>query len=93
MSAQPRRGDDTCCRTQQHVSALKEYGINANITYVPQGQQCAPGRYTSVDRRLKDMGVVIGAERLSVTLPPGTVRDGVWTLEGYSAWPNRRHGR
>lgn len=57
-------------------SALKEYGITADITYVPHLQECAPGRYVPVDRRLSGMQVTIGAERLSVTLPPGTVRDG-----------------
>lgn len=57
-------------------SELAEYGIKADITYVPQAQECAPGRYTPVDRRLSGMTVEIGAQVLRVTLPPGTVRDG-----------------
>lgn len=57
-------------------SALAGYGIKADITYVPQSQECAPGRYTPVDRRLSGMQIEIGAQRLRVTLPPGTVRDG-----------------
>jgi hypothetical protein len=55
---------------------LAKYGVDADITYVPQGQECAPGRYTPVDRSLSGMGVTMGAELLQVTLPPGTVRDG-----------------
>lgn len=57
-------------------AALEEHGITADITYVPQHQECAPGRYTPVDRRLSGMGVTMGATLLRVTLPPGTVRDG-----------------
>lgn len=55
---------------------LAEHGVVADITYVPDGQECAPGRYTPVDRRLSGMGLTMGSDRLEVTLPPGTVRDG-----------------
>ena len=55
---------------------LAKYGVNADITYVPDRQECAPGRYTPVDRSLSGMGVTMGSPRLEVTLPPGTVRDG-----------------
>lgn len=57
-------------------AALAEYGIKADVMYVAGGQQCAPGRYTPVDRRLSEMQVTIGPERLQVTLPPGTVQQG-----------------
>ena len=55
---------------------LAKHGVAADITYLPDQQECAPGRYTPVDRRLSGMGVTIGAHVLEVTLPPGTVRDG-----------------
>lgn len=57
-------------------AALGEYGITADITYVPGQQECAPGRYTPVGRSLSGMGIQMGADLLRVTLPPGTVRDG-----------------
>lgn len=55
---------------------LAKYGVKANITYVPHGQECAPGRYTPVNRKLSGMSVSMGAHLLRVTLPPGTIRDG-----------------
>lgn len=57
-------------------AALAQYNIKADVMYVPGGQQCAPGRYTPVDRRLSGMQVAIGTEHLQVTLPPGTVQQG-----------------
>ena len=57
-------------------AALAQYGIKADVMYVAGGQQCAPGRYTPVDRRLSGMQVTIGSEQLQVTLPPGTVQQG-----------------
>lgn len=57
-------------------SELAKHGVDANITYLPDMQECAPGRYTPVDRSLAGMGVVMGTDLLRVTLPPGTVRDG-----------------
>lgn len=55
---------------------LAKYGVNADITYVPDRQECASGRYAPVDRSLSGMGVSMGSQLLRVTLPPGTVRDG-----------------
>jgi hypothetical protein len=55
---------------------LAKFGVMADITYVPDSQECAPGRYTPVARSLSGMGIAMGSELLRVTLPPGTVRDG-----------------
>lgn len=55
---------------------LARFGVTADITYLPDRQECAPGRYTPVDRSLSGMGVTMGSQLLRVTLPPGTVRDG-----------------
>jgi hypothetical protein len=57
-------------------AALAEYGISADVSYVPDEQECADGRYTPVTRSLRGMQVSIGSELLRVTLPPGAVRDG-----------------
>lgn len=54
---------------------LATFGITANITYLPNRQECAPNRYTPVDRSLSGMQVSMGSELLRVTLPPGAVRD------------------
>ncbi len=55
---------------------LARHGVAADITYLPDRQECAPGRYPPVDRSLPGMQVSMGSELLRVTLPPGTVRDG-----------------
>lgn len=55
---------------------LAEHGVDADITYVPDGRKCAPGRYAPVSRSLSGMGLAMGSDLLRVTLPPGTVRDG-----------------
>ena len=55
--------------------ALAEHGIAADITYLPDLQECAPGRYTEVEREV-GMMLQIGQEMVKVTLPPGSVRDG-----------------
>ena len=55
---------------------LAKYGVNADVTYVPDRQECAARRYEPVDRSLSGLGVTMGAELLRVSLPPGTVRDG-----------------
>lgn len=55
---------------------LADHGIDADVTYLPDRQECAPDRYPPVDRPLSGMGVTMGSDRLEVTLPPGTVRDG-----------------
>lgn len=55
--------------------ALEEHGIAADITYLHDLQECAPGRYSEVDREV-GMSLQIGQEMVKVTLPPGAVRDG-----------------
>lgn len=57
-------------------SELAKYGVKADITYLPDRQECAPGRYTHVARELSGMGVSMGTDLLRITLPPGTVRRG-----------------
>lgn len=54
---------------------LARFGVDADITYLPQRQECAPGRYRPVDRAPSGMSVEMGSDLLRVTLPPGTVRD------------------
>lgn len=56
--------------------AIEAYGVAADITYVPDGGECAPGRYRPVRRPLSGMRTGVGAALLEVTLPPGAVRDG-----------------
>lgn len=55
---------------------LAKFGVTANITYLPNRQECEPSRYTPVDRPLSGMQVSMGSDLLRVTLPPGAVRDG-----------------
>jgi hypothetical protein len=55
---------------------LAKVGVRADITYLPDRHECAPGRYTPVDRPLSGMQVSMGADLLRVTIPPGAVRDG-----------------
>lgn len=55
--------------------ALEEHGIAADITYLPDLQTCAEGRFTEVDR-VVGMSLQIGEAIVRVTLPPGAVRDG-----------------
>ncbi len=55
--------------------ALEEHGIAADITYLPDLQECAPGRFAEVAREV-GMSLQIGQEMVKVTLPPGAVRDG-----------------
>jgi hypothetical protein len=54
--------------------ALAEHGIDADVTYLPALQTCAPGRYTEVDREV-GMSLSIGTDLVRVTLAPGAVRD------------------
>lgn len=56
--------------------ALEAHGIPADVTYVPDGGQCAAGRYDVVDRDLAGMLLSVGTHQFKVTLPPGAVRDG-----------------
>ena len=54
--------------------ALEEHGIAADITYLPDLQTCAEGRFTEVDREV-GMSLAIGEHLVEVTLPPGAVRE------------------
>lgn len=51
--------------------ALLEHGITADVTYLPDGKACAPGRYAAVDTPGLTLGV--SAERFEVTIPPDAV--------------------
>lgn len=53
------------------VRALRRYGIPADITYLPDGKQCASGRYTAV--RTPGLTLSVAATRFEVTIPPNTV--------------------
>lgn len=50
---------------------LRDHGINADITYLPEGKKCAPGRYTAVPTPGLTLGV--SADFFEVTIPPGAV--------------------
>lgn len=67
--------------------ALESYGISADITYLPELQTCAPGRYQVVDRAHPGMMASIGERQISVTLPPDTVRDGEAFVLTWSVLP------
>lgn len=56
--------------------ALAAYGINADITYVPNGGACAPGRYVPIESGSGGISLSLGIDQFRVTLDPGTVRDG-----------------
>ena len=51
--------------------ALREHGIAADITYLPDGKQCAPGRYTK--RRNPGVELTVGLNEFDVTIPEGAV--------------------
>ncbi|MEJ5946349.1 hypothetical protein WDZ17_13710 [Pseudokineococcus basanitobsidens] len=54
--------------------ALLEHGVTADVTYLPEGETCAPGRYDVVDTPGLTLGV--SAERFEVTIPPNAVGPG-----------------
>lgn len=54
---------------------LQEWGIDADVTYVEDGGQCAPRRYEAVPGS-RGMSYVVGAATFEVTLAPGAVRAG-----------------
>lgn len=54
--------------------ALSKHGIDADITYLPGGKQCAPGRYTAVPTH--GLGLTTSAYQFEVTIPPGAVGKG-----------------
>jgi hypothetical protein len=66
--------------------ALEDHGIAADITYLPELQSCAPGRYAVVDRKT-DLMASISEHHISVTLAPGTVRDGETFVLTWSVVP------
>lgn len=67
--------------------ALAERGINADITYLPGLQVCAPGRYQVTEREASDMGATIGETTISLTLPSDTVRPGETFVLTWSILP------
>lgn len=67
--------------------ALEDHGIAADITYLPELQMCAPGRYTAVDRKLTGMMTSVGEHQISVTIPPNAVRDGESFVLAWSVLP------
>ncbi len=54
---------------------LAEYGVVADITYVPDGGQCAPGRYVPIDNA-GGISLSLGTDVFRIVLDPGTVQDG-----------------
>jgi hypothetical protein len=53
---------------------LREHGVASDVTFLPPGYECAPGRYPPTSRRGQMLSV--GTDRFTVTLAPGTVRAG-----------------
>lgn len=51
--------------------ALRKHGIAADISYLPPGKECAPGRYT--ERRTPGMMLAVALKWFEVTIPPGAV--------------------
>lgn len=67
--------------------ALQEHGIAADITYLPELQTCAPGRYVEVDRPLSGLTTSVGTNGIGVTIPPGAIRDGETFVLSWSILP------
>jgi len=60
--------------------ALAKHGIPADITYLPEGKECATGRYTDVPTPGLTLGVA--ATKFYVTIPPGAVgKDDTFVLD------------
>ena len=55
-------------------SALRARGIPADITYLPTGKACQPGRYARIDT--PGLMLSVGADLFEVTIPPGAVGEG-----------------
>lgn len=51
--------------------ALGKRGIAADISYLAEGKQCAPGRYSPV--RTPGLMLGVGAKSIDVTIPPNAV--------------------
>lgn len=54
--------------------ALGKRGIAADITYLPPGKECAPGRYVPI--RTPGLSLSVSAYKFWVTIPPGSVGTG-----------------
>ncbi|GAB4064988.1 hypothetical protein GCM10028777_13160 [Angustibacter speluncae] len=54
-------------------AALDERGIRADVTYLPDGQACQPGRH---DDTGADLSLSVGPDFFEVRIPPGAVGDG-----------------
>lgn len=67
--------------------ALEDHGIAADITYLPDLQQCAEGRFTEVAREV-GLSLSIGEDLVRVTLPPGAVREGETFVMTMSVLPS-----
>lgn len=67
--------------------ALEDKGIAADITYLPELQTCAPGRYEAVERSASGLTASVGESQLSVTLPSDTVRSGETFVLAWSVLP------
>ena len=50
---------------------LADYGVGADITYLPDGKECADDRYAAV--RTPGLMLGVGSDFFEVTIPPGTV--------------------
>ncbi|CAN5132338.1 hypothetical protein BH24ACT10_BH24ACT10_19320 [soil metagenome] len=55
-------------------AALLERGVPADITYLPTGKACQPGRSAEIDT--PGLSLVVGADLFEVTIPPGSVGPG-----------------
>lgn len=51
--------------------ALREHGIPADITYLPENKKCAPDRYAEL--RTPRLTLSVAADWFEVTIPPGSV--------------------
>lgn len=52
---------------------LRDRGIAADVTYLPEGKGCAAGRFTAV--RTPGLTLAVSADFFEVTIPPGAVGD------------------
>lgn len=51
---------------------LATWGVDADVTYVPDGGRCAPGRYSPAPGE-RGMSYTVGEDTFEVTLAPGSV--------------------
>jgi len=67
--------------------ALREHGIAADVTYLPELATCAAGRYVNVDRPLSGLTTMVSSDSIGVTIPPGAIRDGETFVLSWSVLP------